>query len=242
MAKKTPPPMPEWDQILATAVRLQQILPGATVVGGTAAAYYAQHRRSIDVDTIIFQLAGQFDSVAAQIEDVAGWVTARSTRPVQLMGSLDGIPTTVRNLIRTQPLETVTVQTKFGPVVLPTRGEIMRVKAYLATIRRNTVRDYLDTAALAAGMEDGEILDALSHMDRLYPQPNDPAGARSQIMRNLANPQPSDLEEVDLTQYKDLQPPWNDWKAIVTQCRRISNLMVSAVATRRPGWTDIKAR
>lgn len=234
--------MPEWDQILATAVRLQQILPGATVVGGTAAAYYAQHRRSLDVDTIIFQLASQFDQVAAQIEEAAGWVSARSVRPVQLMGSLDGIPTTVRNLIRAVPLETVVVQTKHGPVTLPTRGEIMRIKAYLATIRRNTVRDYLDTAALAAGMSDAEILDALSHMDRLYPQPNDPAGARSQVMRNLANPQPSDLAETDLSQYKDLQPPWNDWRAVVTQCRRVANLMASAVATRRAGWTNIKAR
>lgn len=31
-------PLPEWDRVLSAAARLQGILPGAVLVGGTAAA------------------------------------------------------------------------------------------------------------------------------------------------------------------------------------------------------------
>ena len=44
-----------------------------------------------------------------QLESVAGWKTARVQRPVQILGSLDGILTGVRQLIRSKPLETQTI-------------------------------------------------------------------------------------------------------------------------------------
>jgi hypothetical protein len=42
--------LPDWEQLLAAAARLQVILPDATLVGGTAAAIAAGHRRSLDAD------------------------------------------------------------------------------------------------------------------------------------------------------------------------------------------------
>lgn len=45
----------------------------------------------------------------SSLESVAGWKTARVQRPVQILGRLDGIETGIRQLIRDQPLETITV-------------------------------------------------------------------------------------------------------------------------------------
>ena len=41
-------PLPEWEALLSSAARLQKIVPGAVLVGGTAAATYAHHRISLD--------------------------------------------------------------------------------------------------------------------------------------------------------------------------------------------------
>ena len=46
----------------------------------------------------------------AQLESIAGWTTARINRPVQILGRLDGIESSVRQLIRTAPLETVVIK------------------------------------------------------------------------------------------------------------------------------------
>ena len=83
--------LPDWEQLLAAAARLQKILPGATLVGGTAAAIAADHRRSIDADHVVAGLVPRFDQVLAELESAAGWKTARVRRPVVIFGSLDGI-------------------------------------------------------------------------------------------------------------------------------------------------------
>ena len=36
--------VPPWEELLSSAARLQRIVPGAVLVGGTAAAAYAHHR------------------------------------------------------------------------------------------------------------------------------------------------------------------------------------------------------
>ena len=89
---------PDWEQVLSAAARLQRILPEAILVGGTAAALYAEHRLSTDADHVLSDLRQQFDQVLADLESVAGWKTARVRRPVQILGSLDGMETGVRQL------------------------------------------------------------------------------------------------------------------------------------------------
>jgi hypothetical protein len=42
--------LPEWEQVLSAAARLQGVLPGAVLVGGTKSALYAKHRLSADAD------------------------------------------------------------------------------------------------------------------------------------------------------------------------------------------------
>ena len=68
---------PDWEQVLSAATHLQRILPGAILVGGSAAAVYAAHRLSTDADHVLTDLRQRFDQVLAELEAVAGWKTAR---------------------------------------------------------------------------------------------------------------------------------------------------------------------
>jgi hypothetical protein len=163
--------LPEWEQLLSAAAHLQQILPGATLVGGTAAAIFAGHRVSYVADQVLVDLRTHFDNVLATLESVAGWQTARVNRPVLILGSLDGIETGVRQLIRHEPLETQQVTIGNILLIVPTEPEMLRIKGLLI-VKRNATRDYLDFAALAERLGRIETRQALADFDRLYPQPS----------------------------------------------------------------------
>lgn len=114
--------------MLASAARPQGILPGAVLVGGTASAIHADHRFSRDADHVLTDLRQHFDEVLAQLELIAGWKTARVRRPVQILGSLDGIETGIRRLLRDEPLETTVMEYRGARITIPTEGEILRIK------------------------------------------------------------------------------------------------------------------
>ena len=65
--------LPDWEQVLSAAARLQQLLPDAVLVGGTASAIHARHRFSRDADHVLPALREHFDDILAQLESVAGW-------------------------------------------------------------------------------------------------------------------------------------------------------------------------
>lgn len=152
--------------------------------------------------------------------------------------ALDGIETGVRQLRRTEPLQTETIQTASGPLTLPTRAEILRIKAYLILVR-NATRDYLDFAALYAGMAEENALASLELLDRLYPQEGDPGGVRQQLLRQLAEPRPWDLDAISVAEDKGIVPPWTDWDAVSAVCRGASDAMVDAITDALPGWQDV---
>jgi hypothetical protein len=208
--------LPEWEQVLSAAAHLQRILPGAVLVGGSAAAVYARHRLSTDADHVLTDLRERFDKVLADLESVAGWKTARIRRPVQILGSLDGIETGVRQLIRAEPLETTQIEYRGETITLPTEAEMLRIKAVLI-LQRNATRDYLDFVALADHMGDERVVEALRSFDRLYPQPNEES-ALQQLQIQLSNPLPYDLEELNLAEYKNLDPRWHNWEAVKAAC------------------------
>lgn len=106
---KNTAPLPDWELVLSSAAWLQRILPDAVLVGGTASAIYAEHRVSRDADHVLTDLRHRFDEVLAELESAAGWKRARVQRPVQILGSLDGIETGIRQLMRDEPLETAVV-------------------------------------------------------------------------------------------------------------------------------------
>ena len=212
--------LPEWEQVLSAAAHLQEVLPEATLVGGTAVAIFAQHRLSRDADHVLPNLRNTFDNVLAQLEAVAGWRTARVKRPILILGSLDGIETGVRQMIREQPLETQEVAIAGLHLVVPTEEELLRIKGVLI-LRRNATRDYLDFAALAERIGPARITKALARLDQLYPQPNGES-ALQQLQVQLANPMPYDLENTDLREYRRLHPKWHDWNRVKEVCATIS--------------------
>lgn len=226
MSKSTAP-LPDWEQVLSSAAHLQRILPDAVLVGGTASAIHAGHRFSRDADHILTDLRQHFDQILAELESVAGWQTARVQRPVQILGSLDGIETGVRQLIRAEPLETTVMEHRGEHIRLPTTAEMLRIKAILI-LKRNATRDYLDFLALADQLGDNDLALALRPFDRLYRQDNGESPLQ-QLQAQLANAQPYDLEDTRLDEYKQLAPRWHDWLRLKVQCAHLAVVIFDLV-------------
>lgn len=219
----------EWERVLAATARLQQPVPDAVLVGGTAAAQHAGHRVSFDDDHAVADLRERLDDVLADLEDTDGWVTARVKRPVLILGSLDGVETGVRNLMRRRPLEVEQVEVPQGSVTLPTLREMLRIKAWLCLVR-NATRDYLDVAALADRLGQRAAAEAVLGLDDYYEDQQGTGGRRvsTQVLRQLAQPMPWDLSDVDLRAYRRLDQRWHDWTTVADACR--------ALAVQAMGW------
>ena len=228
MPKPTPlqmQPLPEWDLVLSAAAHLQRILPDAVPVGGTASAIHAHHRFSRDADPVLTDLRVRLDAVLNQLESVAGWKTARVQRPVQILGSLDGIETGVRQLIQEQPLETMVFEHAGEKLTVPTAAEILRIKAVLI-LKRNATRDYLDFVALAEHMGSEEVTNALRQFDAMYAQSNGES-ALMQLQIQLAIAMPYDLDEMQpaLADYKNLDVRWHNWDTVKAVCESTATLI-----------------
>ena len=219
-----------WDEVLRAAARLQRVLPDAVLVGGSAAAAHAGHRVSLDDDHVVTDLRERFDTVLADLEATEGWVTARVRRPVLILGRLDGVETGVRNLIRRVPLEVEAMGTPYGAVRVPTLDEMLRIKAWLVLVR-NATRDYLDVVALAHRLGPGAA-SVLAEMDHYYADQQGAGGSRvaAQVARQLAEPLPYDLTEVELPRYRRLERRWRDWGAVADACRALAVAMLDLVA------------
>lgn len=109
-----------------------------------------------------------------------------------------------------------------GSVKVPTVAEMLRIKAFLV-VQRNATRDYLDVAALSDHLGPRKSASALERMGELYAEFAGEGGDMlTTVVVQLSNPVPYDLTEVDLTEYKGIIPPWNDWRAVENQCRRLA--------------------
>lgn len=228
--------LPDWELVLSSAAHLQRILPDAVLVGGTASAIYAEHRFSRDADHVLTDLRSRFDDILKELESVAGWKTARVQRPVQILGNLDGIETGVRQLIRNEPLETAVIDYRGERLTVPTEGEILRIKGVLI-LKRNATRDYLDFVALADHMGDENTALALQSFDRLYQQDNGESPLQ-QLQIQLANALPYDLEETELSEYKNLDPRWHDWNNVKAVCAHIATAIFDRVCDLESGHPD----
>ncbi|HTZ29023.1 MAG TPA: hypothetical protein VMC83_33790 [Streptosporangiaceae bacterium] len=220
---------PELVRVLESAARLQETVPDAVLVGGSAAALWANHRSSYDHDHVLDDLADRFDAVLDAIEATDGWVTNRVTPGKIILGELGDIESGVRQLIRNRPLEVTEVTLPSGHVLrVPTPDEILRIKGYLV-VRRNQVRDYLDVAALSDRYGISHSAEVLSHIDIYYSDQrgSGPEGVATQLARQLADPRPADARTIkQLGRYKGLDPRWTDWGNVVDVCRRVAVEMV----------------
>jgi hypothetical protein len=205
--------LPDWERLLAAERHLQHLLPGAILVGGTAAALHAKHRVSMDADHVLEDLRDRFDEVLRTLEAVAGWQTERVQRPVLILGQLDGILTGIRQLRRSRPLETEEV----GGLRVPTLAEMARVKAWLLATR-HTVRDYLDTVVLFERLGADGVTTAMRPFDEIYRQPN-ATSPLAEVAERLAAAAPRDRADIDLKRYRGLRPPWDEWEHVVDRGR-----------------------
>jgi hypothetical protein len=220
---------PELLRVLESAARLQKVVPDAVLVGGSAAALWADHRSSQDHDHVLEDLAARFDSILEAIEATDGWVTNRVTPGKIILGELGDIESGVRQLIRKVPLEVAEVVLPSGQTLrVPTPDETLRIKGYLI-VRRNQVRDYLDVAALSDRYGISHAADVLGRIDDYYSDQRgaEAEGVATQLARQLAAPRPADARTItQLGQYKGLDPRWTDWKNVTDVCRSVAVEMV----------------
>lgn len=185
---------PSLEDILEKAAQLQELVPGAVLVGGSAAALYAHHRQSFDHDHVVADLVERFETILEHLEALGDWSMTRAQPGKIILGELGGIETGVRQLLRSRPLETVEIDVRGRRLVVPTAAEILRIKAWLA-LSRNQTRDYLDIAALADLIGLDEAANVLSGIDDYYADINtQPEAVATQLVRQLADPRPRDAE------------------------------------------------
>ena len=194
------------------AAQLQELVPGAVLVGGPAAALYAHHRQSFDHDHVVADLAERFETILEHLEALGDWSMTRA-QPGKII--LGGVETGVRQLLRSRPLETVEIEVRGKRLVVPTAAEILRIKAWLA-LSRNQTRDYLDIAALADRIGLDEAATVLGGIDGYYADINtQPEAVATQLVRQLADPRPRDAEvTTQLSSYKALDPRWHGWSTV----------------------------
>jgi hypothetical protein len=215
--------LPEWERLLAAERHLQALVPGAVLVGGTAAALHAGHRRSLDGDHVVEDLRPRFEEVLATLEAAAGWQTARVQKPVAILGRLDGVMTGIRQLRRTRPLETEVV----SGLRVPTLAEMARVKAWLLGTR-HTVRDYLDAVVLLERLGAAAACEAFVPFDEIYRQESG-ASPLVEVVERLGAAAPSDVVAIDLQGYKGLIAPWNDWTHLAGRGRHWASVLAAGL-------------
>ena len=104
---------------------------------------------------------------------------------------------------------------------LATVEEMLRIKSCLV-VERNATRDYLDTAALSHHLGLRKSARALERMNDLYFEFAGEGDMLTTVVVKLSNPDPYDLTEIDLSEYKGIVAPWNDWHAVQSQCRSLA--------------------
>jgi hypothetical protein len=220
---------PTLGNVLASAARLQQVVPDAVLVGGAAAALYARHRESFDHDHVLADLADRYAAVLEAVEATEGWVTSvrASSPPLTLLGSLDGIEAGLRQLRRTRPLEVEEHRLEAGVLRVPTLPEMVRVKAFLV-VQRNVVRDYLDTVALADRLGLAAAVEALVGIDHYYADRSGEADSvLTAVVQRLSEPAPRDVRVTrQLASYKGLDPRWHAWSAVVAATQSLADAIV----------------
>jgi hypothetical protein len=219
----------DWQRLLAAQRRLQALVPDAVLVGGSAAVLHLHHRQSFDGDHVLADLRDHFDETLARLEASPGWRTSRTQPPVLILGSLDGVPTGLRQLRRARPLETTVLEGLRAPSLL----ETARIKAWML-LERNTVRDYVDVVALLERLLEASLPEFARTFGTCYER--GPKGGSSivELVEKLGAAMPDDRNQVDLATYKDVCPPWNDIEAVRSRGRDLARKL-AAVAMRNPG-------
>jgi hypothetical protein len=220
--------IPDWETLLAHAALLQTKIPAAILVGGTAAALHAGHRISFDHDHVVKDLTKNYDAALLALESITGWRTHRRVKGKMVLGKVGRIAAGLRNQRRSAPLETTEVSLPGGRRLrLPTIEETLRIKTFLL-VDRNATRDYLDVAALSHHIGLSKSATALERMNELYAEFKGENGdLLTSVVVKLSVPDPYDLTDIDLTEYKGIIAPWNNWRGVRTQCASLAAALIT---------------
>lgn len=224
---------PTLQRVLTSAARLQEVVPDAVLVGGSAAALHAGHRDSFDHDHVLADLVDRYEAVLEAVEATEGWATSVRTSkpPFTIMGRLGGVEAGLRQLRRSRPLETCEIDVGDGAVVVaPTAPEALRVMAFLV-VQRNAVRDYIDVVVLAEHLGVDIAVEFLSDIDAYYVDRSEEQGSvLTSLVIALADPKPRDAEVThELSRYKGLDERYHDWADVVEVCQSLALRLSGAV-------------
>jgi heme transporter len=165
----------------------------------------------------------------------AGRAAPRVVRPVhpvtlwrgRLSVALDALETEAETahptFERRSPVETTHVQLPTGDrLQIPTGAETLRLKGYLI-MSRNSSRDYAEFAELVDTMEAETAAFVLAGMDRYYCcQSSRRQWIASQLVRRLADPHPSDLDD---EHWPDPDAK-ADWEEVRQRCLSVAVAML----------------
>ena len=206
-------------RIIRAGARANREVPGAVALGGTVCAMYARHRLSQDIDFAVGDLRERFDQVREHLRAVDGWTESSARPPVLILGALDGVEIGFRQLRRATPLETLTVQTDAGPMIVPTLDELLRIKAFLA-YDRNVLRDFVDFAELSVLLPDAAVVDALADLDARFSSEKQPSVIVG-VLKALLHPEPADQDSEAFGTFRWLEPRLKSWSAVEARCRSV---------------------
>ncbi len=122
------------------------------------------------------------------VHPVTMWQRRLAVALDALAADADGAP-----IERTSPVETTNVQLPTGDrLQVPTGAETLRLKGYLL-LSRNGAHDYVELAEMANCMDTQTAAVVLTGIDRYYCGPHpETQWVATQLVRRLADPQPSD--------------------------------------------------
>lgn len=207
----------DFDRLLATAREVQArllFLP-TVAVGGTAAAIYARHRVSLDVDFVSPYLRERFAEVESALSEIPGFSFARLRRPVLILGRVGEDEVGIRQLRRQEPLEAVEREGLW----LPTLAELIRVKSFVLSDRR-AVRDYVDVCALVETAGMAEAVRAMQPFNHLY-RGLTTAGPLA-AFAEAAFDTPADAPDVDLHGWRRLRSEYQDLARVRAVCEQFA--------------------
>ena len=213
---------PELVRVLESAARLQEVVPDAVLVGGSAAAPWANHRSSYDHDHVLQDLSARFDAVLDAIEATDGWVTNRVIPGKIILGELGDIESDVRQLIRNRPLEVTEVRCHPDTSCVyrrRTRSCVLRATWLSGAIRSGTIwmsRPFLTGTASLIRPTCSRISTSITPINAVLSR----RGSRLSVARQLADPgQRMPGPSSSSAEYKNLDMRWAGWTNVTEVCR-----------------------
>lgn len=219
----------ELTDVVKAGIKANREVPGSVALGGSVCALFTRHRSSTDIDFVLKDLSQRYDEIREHLRTVPEWKERKVTMPFTILGALDGVRIGFRQLRRTIPIETQTIVTPFGELVVPTLEELIRTKAFLC-YDRNYTRDFVDFAELSCLLNTETVVSALSDLETRFSWEKQPT-IMIEVIKNLLLANPRDLEDSTngYAQLRFLEPKLKSWDEVAARCREIGKLLALRV-------------